>query len=243
MLCDILSRRNHPIPHDVPKNRRPRVKLVAWIALVFVFPLTARTEPGLAVQADQGVYFKDSLFLRVLLAEDPKSFLDQWSKAAKPGVEIFKTKTSFHRGDTVYPAVIFATSNISLDGFADLSYSVLIRRPDGSIYENLENLTVVKGIPPSGAALSEKKVGLKIEETDPFGEYTVKVTITDNLRQVPVEMLFKFTVIDPTALIQPSVLTPPNSERPADGDPTLPDATSPAPTAPPATGRVRSLKN
>jgi hypothetical protein len=209
------------------------------MTLIIIASPLATAEPGLALQSDQGVYFKDSVFFRVLLAEDPKSFLEQWSKAAKPAAEIYKTKTSFHRGDTVYPAIIYATGTLSLDGLADISYSALFRRPDGSIYENLEGLTVVKGVPPPGAALSEKKVGLKIEEDDPFGEYTVKITITDNLRQVPVEMLFHFTVVDPTALSQPSVLT----AAPAANAPQLLPATPPASTTPPSTGRIRSLKD
>ena len=170
----------------------------------------------------------------------------QWQKASQPATENYKTTTSFRRGDTVFPAIMYATNAVSLDGRSDISYSLFFRRPDGSIHERIENLTVVKGVPPTGPALSEKKMGLKIKETDPFGEYMVKVTVTDNMRQVPVEMVFNFTVIDPTSFRQPSLLSAPatsGSPLPPE-DPIGPDAASPtAPAAPPAASRVRSIKN
>jgi len=50
----------------------------------------------------------------------------------------------------------------------------------------------VKGIPPAGVGLSDARAGLKIEDADPFGEYTLKATITDKIKEVTAT-LFHFS--------------------------------------------------
>ncbi|MEI6492196.1 MAG: hypothetical protein WCO94_06585 [Verrucomicrobiota bacterium] len=199
---------------------------------VFAFCLVVWAEEGLHESADQGIYSKDGLFLKVALVDDPKTFLAEWMKPSNSFPPPIKTRTSFHRGDTVFPAVMYSTHTLNSEGKADITYSLLFRRPDGSIYERLQDLPVVDGPPPKGIGLCKAKAGLKIEDTDPFGEYTLKVTITDEIRDVTVEMLFKFSVVDPNAKPE---LTPP----PANSEPEPPE---PSPTPLPTT-RMRSFSD
>lgn len=157
----------------------------------------AHGEDGLRELPDQSIYAKDGLFLKVALLDDPKAFVSEWmSGRTKPAL---RTKTVFHRGDVVFPAVMFSTKSLNPEGKAHIEYTLLFRRPDGSIYEHLQNLTVVNGPPSNEIALSKDRAGLKIEETDPFGDYTLKATITDKVKEVSVEMLFTFSVVDPAA--------------------------------------------
>lgn len=154
-------------------------------------------EEGLRELPDQSIYAKDGLFLKVALLDDPKSFVSEWvSGRSKPAL---RTRTTFQRGEVVFPAVMYSTNALDPEGKAHIEYTLLFRRPDGSIYEHLQNLTAVNGPPPKETALSKDRAGLKIEPSDPLGEYTLKVTLTDNVKEVTVEMLFTFLVVDPAA--------------------------------------------
>jgi len=199
--------------------------------LFLASPLASRGEEGLHESADQGIYSKDGLFLKVALVDDPKEFLAEWKKSPTSPPAI-KTRTSFRRGETIFPAVMYSTHSLTPEGKADIIYTLLFRRPDGSIYENPQDLTVVDGPPPKGVGLCKAKAGLKIEDTDPFGEYTLKATITDRIKDVTVEMLFKFSVVDPNA-------KPPETQTPESTEPEVPE---PSPTPLPTT-RVRSFSD
>lgn len=179
---------------------------------VMTFCLIAWAEEGLHESADQAIYSKDGLFLKVALLDDPKAFLADWAKSSNVSPPLIKTRTVFHRGETVFPAVMFSTHSLTPDGHVDMTYTLLFRRPDGSIYEHLQDVPLADGPPPKGIGLSKTKAGLKIEETDPLGEYTLKVTITDKVKDVSVEMLFHFTVVDPNA--KPVEPPPPLSREP-----------------------------
>jgi len=197
---------------------------------LLTFSLPARGEEGLLETPDQSIYTKDGLFLKVALVDDPKAFLAEWKKSGVPPP--VRTRTTYHRGDTIFPAVIYSTNALTSDGKADIIYTLLFRRPDGSIYENPKDLTVVDGLPPKGLGLCKAKAGLKIEDKDPFGEYTLKVTVTDRIKEVTVEMLFKFSVVDPNA----KPVEPPVPER------AEPEAPEPSPTPLPTT-RMRSFSD
>ena len=206
----------------MPQRGKPyKHQAMNHIAALFVLvaaSLVSRGEEGLHESPAQSVYVKDGLYLKVALVDDPMAFLAEW---AKPQTPVLKTRTSFHRGDIVFPAVMYSTNALTPDGRADIISTLLFRRPDGSIYENLKDLTVVDGPPPKGIGLAKARAGLKIEDTDPLGEYTLNVTITDKIKDVTVEMLFSFSVTDPTAkLPEISVPVSPEPEPPAVESPT-----------------------
>ncbi|MEI6278944.1 MAG: hypothetical protein WCQ16_06125 [Verrucomicrobiae bacterium] len=180
------------------------------LGICLLVPLVSPGEEGLIEHADQSIYAKDGLFLKVALVEDPRAFLAEWSRPSRLQTPEIRTRTSFHRGDIVFPAVMYSTNALTPEGRADITYNLLFRRPDGSIYERLQDLTVVDGPPPKGLGLCKAKAGLKIEGNDPFGEYTLKVTITDKIKDVTVEMLFLFSVTDPAA--KPPVKSRPPQE-------------------------------
>lgn len=199
------------------------------------FSLVSWGEEGLLELPDQSVYAKDGLFLKVVLVDDPKEFLAEWSKPPgqrEPGI---KTRTTFHHGDVVFPAVMYSTSALTPDGMANITCDLLFRRPDGSIYEHMENLPVVDGKPPKGVGLSKAKTALKIEDKDPAGQYTLKVTLTDNVRKETVEMLFQFSVVDEKGSDTTGVKAPVNPDL------LHRDEVGPSPTPYPSwSGRVRS---
>lgn len=205
--------------------------------LLLASSLAAPGEDGLRELPDQSVYAKDGLYLKVALLDDPKEFLAEWARRTGMQSPPIKTRTSFRRGEVVFPAVMYSTNARNSDGEAEITCTLLFRKPDGSIYEKLEDLKVVKGRPPDGVGLSESKAGLKIEDADPFGEYTLKATITDRIKDVTVEMLFHFSVIDPDAKPPAKTLTESLS------DPVHPESDQSSSPVPPPASRVRSFSD
>lgn len=203
---------------------------MAVFLLLALCPAASRAEDGLIESPDQSVYSKDGLFLKAVLLDDPQAFLTEWMNPSRSGPPTIKTRTVFHRGDIVFPAIMYSTSALDTEGKARISYSLLFRRPDGSIYEHMEDKVVVDGVPPKGIGLCKARAGLKIEDNDPFGEYTLKVTITDKIKEVTVEMMFYFSVVDPDAK---PVETPAANES---GEPVPIESPTPQPTS-----RIRPL--
>lgn len=195
----------------------PEMIRIAVAFFILTVPLVSRGEEGLIESADQCIYAKDGLYLKVALLDDPKAFLAAWREGGPPPL---RTRTSFHRGDIVFPAVMYSTNALNGEGKADITYTLLFRRPDGSIYEHMQDLVVVNGTPRKGIGLCKARSALQIEDTDPFGDYTLKVTITDKIKDVSVEMLFTFSVVDPNAKSGPTPQESTEPEAPAVESPT-----------------------
>lgn len=160
-------------------------------------PLTV--DPAVQLESDHATYEKDGLSLWVILADSPDSFLREWKSPSQPGAPRLRGRSAFHRGDIVLPAILYRTDGLTPEGKADIRYRFVFKRPDGSVYEEMNNKVVVDGVPPKGVGLFNELMGLRIEETDPFGPYTLLVEITDRVKNVTVSIPFIFTVTDPEA--------------------------------------------
>lgn len=170
------------------------LKWAAFVSVLLLIPWHAHAQDGLKLESDQGTYRRDGLFLRVLLADEPKASLKELMQPPDPKNIVFRTRTVFRRGDIVLPAILYYTDALDQNGVADVSYDFYFYNPDGSLYDKMEDRTVVLGKPPKGVGIYRDMAGLKIEETDPFGEYKLDVKIHDRNRKVTVEMPFTFTV-------------------------------------------------
>lgn len=175
--------------------------LLVLLALIAVLPASyAEFDPAaLQLGPDQGIYRKDGLLVQVVLVNDPNSFLREWKNPANPGSPRVITRSAFHRGDIVLPVILYQTDGLNPDGKAEIRYRMVFKRPDGSIYEDMRDKVVVDGVPPRGVGLFQEMMGLKIEDNDPYGPYTLEVEITDRVKNVTVPMSFLFTVTDPEA--------------------------------------------
>ncbi|MDX2081487.1 MAG: hypothetical protein SFU53_11960 [Terrimicrobiaceae bacterium] len=170
---------------------------LAWLVFLLAVPALGAEDLPLQLDADQGFYHRDGLKVWVGLVHNPDSFLREWRDPVVPGSPRVLTRTSFYRGDIVLPAILFQTDGLTADGRADIRYRMEFRRPDGTVYEKFEDKVVIDGIPPKGVGLFEEMMGLKIENDDPFGAYTLTVEVTDRVKNVTVTMPFTFTVTDP----------------------------------------------
>jgi len=183
------------------------MKVLAFSLFSLFFPLLVWAQQGLVLESAQGTYRKDGLYLKVYISENPQAFLKELHDPSRSKAPPIQMQTVFHRGEFVFPVILYSTNALTPDGRADISYDFVFYRPDGSVYEKIENMTVVLGRPPKGLGIYKDLAGLKIEETDPYGEYKVEVKIHDRNRKETVEMPFAFTVAEKSAK-PPSLLTP-----------------------------------
>lgn len=203
--------------------------------LIFCLCVPVRADEALRIESDQGRYAKNGLFLWVALAEDAQGFLREWARPSQQNTPVIKTRTSFHRGDIVFPAIMFSTNALTPEGKADIVYQFVFLRPDGTVYEDMEGV-VINGKPANGIGIFKDMAGLKIEESDPLGVYTLNVKITDRIKNVTVEMPFAFTVTEKDAR-KTTILTPSIA---ADEEAKPVDSVMDVPTSPTGRARVRS---
>ena len=171
--------------------------------LLVCFSKAFCADDALLVQSDQAFYRKDGLFLWVALADSPESFLAEWNHPSNPQAPEIRRRTTFHRGEIVFPALMFATDGLTPEGDAMITYSLLFKKPDGSVYEDMQNLVAVLGPPTKGLGLAKAMAGIKLEDTDPLGPYSLTVKITDQVKNVSVEMPFVFLVADESSKQNP----------------------------------------
>lgn len=175
---------------------------------------SALATDGLIEGDDQTVYVKDGLYLKIALIDDPRSFLQAWKDNGQLVLPPIQTRTTFRRGEVVFPAITFSTNARNADGEADIACDLLFRRPDGTIYDHMKDLVVIKGPPPKGPSLAKDNAALKIESTDPTGDYTAKATFTDKVRGETVEMILRFRVVaedEPSTETGPATASKPNA--------------------------------
>lgn len=112
-------------------------------------------------------YYKDSLQLHCFLIAD-KNFFQKWQKPDTPKIE---PVGNYKRGDDVLPIVIFATNGKDENGNADLSYDIVVTKPNGAVYAKFEQLTIWKDLPAPVMELLQQPILIHIEADDPIGIY------------------------------------------------------------------------
>jgi hypothetical protein len=168
--------------------------IVGFVMLLLV-SVQLEASDGLEVSPDKTTtYNKDGLLIVVSLVDDPQKALAEWGNPSFNYVPVIKTRAIFHRGEIVFPAITFATDAMDREGKAKITFDLLILKPDGSVYINDKNLTVVDGVPPRGIGLVKDKNALKIENHDPFGKYKIQISVHDQIKKVTVDIPMEFTV-------------------------------------------------
>ena len=127
------------------------------------------------------------------LTEDEKMFGD-WDK---PGIPHFTPVSVAKRGVPICTVVIFAGAGLRSNGKADVTFDVVIRKPDGSVYGQDKDMVGAQDrIDPSPRALHLARdfMGVRIEPKDPAGTYTVEVVVKDNVKKLELHLKRSFMV-------------------------------------------------
>ena len=131
--------------------------------------------------------------VQFFLVEGEKFFSD-WEKPKPPHIAPVSVA---RRGVPIFTVVIFAGAGLRNDGTADVTFDVVIRKPDGSIYGKDKDMVGMQGhIDPSPKALQLARgyMGIRIEPKDPAGTYTAEVVVRDNVKKVELRLMRRFTI-------------------------------------------------
>ena len=126
------------------------------------------------------------------LTQSPQ-FFEDWNK---PGTPNLKTLEKAHRNVPLFSIILFVDPGTDSKGSVDVTYDMVIRKPDGSIYGEQKNAVGLKGkfvIPAHDLQLAQERMGIRIDNQDPSGTYTVEVTVRDHIKKVdlPLKATFK----------------------------------------------------
>ena len=79
--------------------------IISFVTLLLICIVQLEASDGLFVQPDKVIYNKDSLLIEVALVDNPEKCLAEWDNPSFTYVPKVKTRTVFHRGEIVFPAI------------------------------------------------------------------------------------------------------------------------------------------
>jgi hypothetical protein len=124
-----------------------------------------------------------------------------WEKKWKtPGVPPqFSRVSAVKRGVELSILTMFTNPEQDEHRAANISVDIDLRRPDGSSSSHAKGAKCFKGKllgPPDHVFICAPVVTFIGETSDPAGTWSVRVTITDNLRKVSVPLSTSFVLLD-----------------------------------------------
>ena len=120
---------------------------------------------------------------QLFLTEDA-TFFDNWNKPETPRLN---ETSKAPRNVPVHTVVLFTNPGLDAAGDADITASITILKPDGSVYAKVPTVICWKGkyaTPPDKLQLVQNHMALRIEPQDPVGRYTVQILVRDNVKNV-----------------------------------------------------------
>ena len=172
---------------------KTRIILALFCGALGATAITSGASP--ATNSDDGVTLAaaDGFSVQFAFTEDARIF-SSWDKPVPPHfapVSVARRKVPF------FAVVIFTGAGLSSDGKADVTYDVVIRKPDGSVYGQEKGLVAAQGrMDPSPKALhvAHDCMGVRIEAKDPSGTYIAELVLRDNVRKSELRAKRSFTV-------------------------------------------------
>lgn len=124
----------------------------------------------------------DPFAVQQLATTDPDRLFANWNR---PGaaVNVGATQT-MKRNQAIVTVIIFTGCAPNASGFCNVTVDFETVSPSGAIYDRTVGAKVWVGrAPPRGRSLelSEGALGLRVEDKDPLGPYTVRAAITDHV--------------------------------------------------------------
>jgi len=116
-------------------------------------------------------------------------FFEDWNKPGTPNLKVLEKA---RRNVPLFSAILFVDPGTDSKGSVDVTYDMVIRKPDGSVYGRQKNAVGLKGkhvVPAHDLQLAQERMGIQIDSQDPSGTYTVEVTVRDHIKKV--ELLLK----------------------------------------------------
>src|SRR5215213_8694223 len=124
-----------------------------------------------------------------------------WEKKWKtPGVPPhFLRASSVKRGGELYILTMFTNPKQDEHRAANVTVDIDVRRPDGSSATHSEGAKCYKGKllgPPDHVFICAPMVNFVGEDSDPAGTWSVRITVTDEIRNVSIPLATSFVLLD-----------------------------------------------
>ena len=113
---------------------------------------------------------------------EPERLMSDWLKPSA-GVNI-TTVSTVRRNQPVATFIVFSGCQADPSGACNVTVDFDTFTPSGKLYDRTRGAKVWVGRPappPRAVQLSEGGLGLRIENKDPLGTYTVRATVTDHV--------------------------------------------------------------
>ena len=123
-------------------------------------------------------------------------FFDDWNMPGTPNLTELKNNRA-HRNVPLFSAILFVDPGTDSKGSVDVTYDIVIRKPDGSIYGEQKNAVGLKGkfdAAPHQIQLARERMGIQLDHQDPHGTYKVDLTVHDHIKKVDLPLKATFQV-------------------------------------------------
>jgi len=129
----------------------------------------------------------------IVITDRYKEFLQECARPESPSIQ--PVPGALRRGQAVVAVIIFTGCRAEKDKCKS-SVDFRVLKPDGSTYAEQRDLVLWDGSPPSGRQLllSRANLGIRIEPTDPAGEYRVRALVFDHIAGVQLTLESRFSV-------------------------------------------------
>ena len=121
-------------------------------------------------------------------------FFQDWRKPDSPSIDPLETAV---RGQPIFTALIFYGPARDPKGQSSVSYDLVVRRPDGSVYSEHKDLVGYQAATPADErmlTLGRDHLNINLGPDDPAGKYTVEATVRDNVGAASVFLRKDFMV-------------------------------------------------
>ena len=161
------------------------------VALPRVHAIESWREDGKPIADRDNMKAKDGFGAQLFLTESEK-FFEDWNKPEAP---IITGLQKARRNVPILTVILFADPGTDAAGRAKVSCHVIVRKPDGTVYGELDLIGWDDEyiFPPHCLQLAKDRMGIRIEPQDPAGVYTVEATVRDEVKKVelPLKMTFE----------------------------------------------------
>ena len=136
------------------------------------------------------------------------ALFQEWRRPETPTID---PQTATVRGRPLFTVVVFYGPARDVKGQSNVTYDLVVKRPDGSVYHESKGLAGHQGLVPADARmllLGRNYLNIALGPDDPAGKYTVEATVCDDVAKTSVTLKQEFTLRDDPAPTPPAATSP-----------------------------------
>ena len=152
-------------------------------------------QQGNPVPRTESLQSKDG-FGGVLILTSDADWRKKWDTPASTSPN-FTTARTLKRGEPAFALILVSNPKLSNDGIADVSCDLEVLRPNGSSASRRTGVDCVKGRlvgGPGQVFMATPVINFVGKNADPSGQWAIRVSLTDNVRQTTLKLRTTFVL-------------------------------------------------